>query len=93
MLKLFENEGEQLVEQIEAALAAGDAAKVRSGAHRLKGSACVVGALEVKRLTGRLGAQASEGRTPDRGIVEDLRREMGAFIEEARALEANHGGV
>jgi PAS domain S-box-containing protein len=62
---------------IEKALAAGDRAAVRSGAHNLKGSARTAGALALAEMASRLESAArTDSQIPLRGLANDVFRAL-----------------
>ena len=58
VLSVFQSDTAVRIRNVAAALAQGDAARVRSEAHAVKGSAAQVGALEVSDLSRKIEAAA-----------------------------------
>jgi PAS domain S-box-containing protein len=85
---LLQVSGPQWLKEAEAAVAAGDAARIRKVCHSLKGTAATVCAHAFSEAGAELGRLAREGRmneTP-RGL-EGLKKEFNRIVEWARSSE------
>jgi HPt (histidine-containing phosphotransfer) domain-containing protein len=81
LVPVFLEEATMLVSQLRCATAASDTEGLKLTAHKLKGSASVIGALEIRALSMQMMAQADGGRVPS----SDLAREIEAALKRFQA--------
>ncbi len=90
LVELFVETTPPILAELDAALAAGDAAGVKAAAHRVKSGSANLGATEVARLAGQVEALAREGTTAGAApMVEALRK---AYVAAASELSRRHLG-
>jgi len=77
LVPVFVEEAKMLLSQIRCAIDASDSEGLKLTAHKLKGSASVIGASEIRALSTEMMAQADGGRIPS----SDLARETEAALK------------
>lgn len=98
IVALFKRETETLLDQIEAALIAKDAAAISAIAHKIKSSSAAVGAMRLAQLAGRLEVAGREQRPIGNGpgLASELAASYGeaiAALDEFLAREATQQPV
>lgn len=86
LLPIFQDEASLIIVDIRAATATGDATGVRLAAHKLKGSASVLGSLQVKHESQAILEAATEGHLPSDEALESLNQAVSAFVSFALSL-------
>jgi HPt (histidine-containing phosphotransfer) domain-containing protein len=81
LVPVFVEEANMLLSQIRCAIEASDSEGLKLTAHKLKGSASVIGASEIRDITVEMMEQAEDGKLPS----SDLAREMDSAIKRFRA--------
>ena len=88
LLRVFESELPTLRAELDRTIAEESLADIRNCAHKLKGSASVLGAARVKEVAARFVTLADRGILPPREGLTNLDDEVRAFCTKARALRA-----
>lgn len=83
VLDTYAKSGRRLIEQLQTAHAAGDAATVRHAAHTLKSSSASVGALELSSLCAATEALVRDGRVSDGAAYDE---NVGRLLAEGRRV-------
>lgn len=83
LVPVFLEEAQMLVDQMRCAVNASDGEGLRMTAHKLKGSASVIGAIEVRTLSQNLMAQSDEGSLPSSEQLTGIERALTRFNEAA----------
>lgn len=83
LIGLFQTETQRRLEQIRAAIAAGDAELARRESHALKGTALTFGAQRLSNLA--LGMEQA-GRAGDLGLLESSCHELADVLESTRVV-------
>lgn len=65
LIPVFTEEAQMLIDQMRCAVAASDCEGLRLTAHKLKGSASVIGALEIRALSQDVMSQTDVGSLPN----------------------------
>ncbi len=86
LLPIFVDEANLLVAQIRCAVAATDYEGIRLTAHKLKGSASVLGALQVRAITQCIMDDASAELHPNAERLQSLEAAIVAFHKAAQQL-------
>lgn len=89
LVPVFLEEALMLVEQMRCAVAASDAEGLRLTAHKLKGSASVIGAAEVRALSQNIMAVVDRREHPGPEIIQGLEPALRRFREAADGLNAS----
>jgi HPt (histidine-containing phosphotransfer) domain-containing protein len=90
--RMFLAEAPQVLAQVRAAIAAGDADGLRRAAHTLRGSAGVFAAWNVERLAGQLEEVGSSGRMAEApAALAALAAELHGFLASLADLLPNCG--
>jgi signal transduction histidine kinase/DNA-binding response OmpR family regulator len=90
LLDTFEGELDQSENDIDAAMRAGDLARVAQAAHRLKGSALQIGA---KRVGAAALALEEAGKAADRQRCQDARGHLAAELRRLTSVLQSAGGT
>jgi HPt (histidine-containing phosphotransfer) domain-containing protein len=88
LLPIFVEEAQMLVEQMRCAIAAADSEGLRLTAHKLKGSASVLGALQVRAHSVAIMEDAASGRMPPAEAL----TQVGQAVEEFREAAGTYPG-
>lgn len=88
LLPIFVEEAHLLVAQIRCAVAAADAEGLRLTAHKLKGSASVLGAAQVRSISQAIMEEATEELPLSLDRVQSLEAAITAFHRAAQELIA-----
>jgi len=86
LLPIFVDDARQIVDGLRAAAAAGDAEAVRLAAHKIKGSASVLGSREIKHLSQVMLERAGEGELPAPTQIDNLQLAVQRFTAFAREI-------
>lgn len=86
LLPIFREETSMLIAQIRCAVNASDSEGLQLTAHKLKGSASVLGALEVRQFSIQIMDNASEGVYPNAEALQLLEQSVEQFYSAALAL-------
>jgi HPt (histidine-containing phosphotransfer) domain-containing protein len=90
--EIFLHDGPRLVEDLQAALSAGDGRQIERSAHALKGIAANVGGLRVERAALAVEDAARSGQSELAGIAaQQLGKEFARLIEALRATVCADG--
>jgi signal transduction histidine kinase/CheY-like chemotaxis protein/HPt (histidine-containing phosphotransfer) domain-containing protein len=80
-IKMFTENVSGYMDQLESALARGDAEQVRVQAHTIKGAAANISARQIRETASRIEAHAREGRIEDAiGLKMNLQKDLEAFL-------------
>jgi HPt (histidine-containing phosphotransfer) domain-containing protein len=82
LVDAFESSGSEDVDTIESAIDKGDAAALEAAAHRLKGSAAMLGATALATMASRMEAAGEQGRIDGADGIRER------FISDIRSLRA-----
>ena len=86
LVPVFLEEAQMLVEQLRCAIAASDFEGLRLTAHKLKGSASVIGAAQVRNLAQSMMADVDGGSLPAREQMQIVEQALQRFRVEADKL-------
>jgi HPt (histidine-containing phosphotransfer) domain-containing protein len=89
LVPVFLEEAHMLAEQMRCALAASDSEGLRLTAHKLKGSASVIGAAEVRAVAQEIMASSDGEGRGGAEILQELEPALRRFQESAGALNAH----
>jgi len=91
VLTVFQTDTATRLKSLEASLAAGDTAKVRTQAHSIKGSASQVGALGFAALCQRIEQESEHG--PSDALTAMVRELETSFADVCRAITASQDAM
>jgi HPt (histidine-containing phosphotransfer) domain-containing protein len=86
LLPIFIEEAHMLVEQMRCAIAAADGEGLRLTAHKLKGSASVLGSVQVRVHSMAIMDMAAEGRMPTAEVLAQVEQAVNDFREAANSF-------
>jgi len=86
LLPIFMEESRMLVAQMRCAIAASDAEGLRLTAHKLKGSASVLGSVDVRVLSQTIVDNAVQGVMPQADTLQQIERAIDVFHDAAQAI-------
>jgi len=89
LVPVFLEEAEMLLSQIRCAMAASDAEGLKLTAHKLKGSASVIGASEVRALSMEVMAQSDGGKIPSSDLAREIEAALKRFRVAAEGLKGH----
>lgn len=90
ILDVYEEDAAQVLERLEAAVAADDPEAIRRAAHRLKGASANVGARGLAARLAIVEQTSDRGATPAlRALVVEVREAFPATLAALRAYEPN----
>jgi len=84
LLPVFREESAMLVSQIRCAINASDAEGLHLTAHKLKGSASVLGAIEVRQISQSVMDEAQKGAYPSLECLQELEKSVEQFLASAQ---------
>jgi HPt (histidine-containing phosphotransfer) domain-containing protein len=79
LIPVFAEEAQMLIDQMRCAIAASDGEGLRLTAHKLKGSASVIGALEIRKISQEIMALAEGGGFPNADLLVMAEEALGRF--------------
>lgn len=79
LIPMFLEEAQMLIDQMRCAVAASDSEGLRLTAHKLKGSASVIGALELRSLSQNIMTQSGTGVLPGAEQIAGLESALHRF--------------
>ena len=86
LLPIFMEESRMLVAQMRCAIAASDSEGLRLTAHKLKGSASVLGSVDIRILSQSIMDKLDEGMMPQSDTLLQIEHAIEVFHEAAQAI-------
>jgi HPt (histidine-containing phosphotransfer) domain-containing protein len=86
LVPIFVEEATMLLSQMRCAIAASDSEGLKLTAHKLKGSASVIGAVEIRALSIEMMAQSDGGETSPSDLAHQMEAAISRFQETAARL-------